>query len=275
MTCGGATDPGYGHACFAYDDPAALHARAVEQVTLGLAAGEQVWLVGPEEPDVVATRLGSVPGFDTALRRGDVRLLAVGQAYRHDAVVDPARQVQAYVRATAESLAAGHTGLRVLAEATDMVRTAGQRDAFARYEHRMDHWMRHHPMAATCAYDRRVLGDAAISELACLHPEGNGDVPFRLHAGSGDAVVAIRGELDASDDRLFAAALERADPQPAAGRLVVDACHLRFIDHRGLFHLRDLARRHGAVVVLRTRRPALARLVALLDLAELRVVVVR
>ncbi|WBB71805.1 MEDS domain-containing protein [Micromonospora sp. WMMD1128] len=266
---------GHGHACLAYDDPATWHARTVEQVTVGLAAGEQVWVVGPEEPGAVTRRLGSVPGFDAALGRGTVRLFATGDAYRHDRAVDARRQVRAYARATAEALAAGHTGLRVVADATALVRDAARRDAFARYEHQVDRWMRHRPMSAVCAYDRRALGDAAVAELACLHPESNADVPFRLHAGDGDAVVALGGELDQTHHALFAAALDRADPRPVAGRLVVDAADLRFVDHRALLRLRDHARRHRAAVVLRTRRPAVARLVELLGLTEVRVEVLR
>ncbi|MCZ7438651.1 MEDS domain-containing protein [Micromonospora sp. WMMC241] len=273
MTGGNAT--GHGHVCLVYDDPAALHARTVEQVGIGLAAGEQVWLVGPEDPDAVARRLAAVPGFADARRHGAVRLFRVDEAYRRDEVVDPGAQVRAYVRATAEALAAGHTGLRVLAEATDLVRTPAQRDAFARYEHRVDHWIRHHPMAAVCAYDRRVLGDAAVAELACLHPVTNADVLFRLHAGDDDAAVALAGELDPTDERLFAAALDRAEPRPVAGRLVFDATNLRFVDHRSLLLLREYARRHGAIAVLRTHRPAPARLVELLGLTDIRVEVVR
>ncbi|ATO17757.1 hypothetical protein CO540_09395 [Micromonospora sp. WMMA2032] len=275
MTGGDATGPGYGHDCFAYADPAVLHALEIVQVTAGLAAGEQVWLVGPEEPEVTARRLTTVPGFTAARRRGDVRLLSVGQAYRHDEVVDPGEQVRAYVRATTEALTAGYTGLRVVAEATGLVRTAAQRDAFARYEHRIDHWMRHRPMSAVCAYDRRVLGDAAIAELACLHAQTNAEVLFRLHAGGDDATVALGGELDPSNHRLFATALERADPRPVAGRLVFDASHLRFVDHRSLLHLRDHAHRRDAVAVLRTRYRAPARLVELLGLTGVLVEVIR
>ncbi|QLQ35000.1 MEDS domain-containing protein [Micromonospora robiginosa] len=275
MTGGNGTDRGHAHVCLVYDDPAVLHARAVAEVGAGLAAGEQVWLVGSEEPDAVARRLASVPGFVAARRAGAVRLFRVDEAYRRDEVVDPETQVRAYVRATDEALAAGHTGLRVLAEATDLVRTRAQRDAFARYEHRVDHWIRHRPMSAVCAYDRRALGDAAIAELACLHPRTNADVLFRLHAGDDDAVLALTGEVDPTDEHLFATALERADPRPVAGRLVLDATDLRFVDHRALLRLGEHARRHDAVAVLRTRRPATARLVELLDLAEVRAEVVR
>ncbi|MFE2616159.1 MEDS domain-containing protein [Micromonospora chalcea] len=275
MTSEGVSYPGYSHGCLTYEDPATLRALTVEQVTAGLAAGEQVWVVGPQDRATMAGWLRSVPGVDAARRRDALRLLPVGEAYRHDEIVDPERQVRAYARATTDALAAGHTGLRVLAEATSLVRTPAQRDAFARYEHRIDHWMRHRPMSAVCAYDRRQLGDAAIEELACLHPQTNADVLFRLHSGGGDAVVALGGELDPSNHRSFAVALERADPRPVAGRLVFDAAELRFVDHRSLLHLRDHARRHDAVAVLRTPHQAPARLVELLGLTEVRVEVLR
>ncbi|NES14873.1 MULTISPECIES: MEDS domain-containing protein [Micromonospora] len=265
----------YGHVCLAYDEPAALDARAVPFLAAGLAAGERVALIAPGSRDELARRLGRLPGRDAALRRGALRLLSIEQMYRSDAVIDPLAQVRAYDAATTEALAAGYAGLRVLAYATPLVRTPAQRDAFTRYEHLIDRFMRHRPMSAICAYDRRELGDAAIAELACMHPETNADVLFRLHATAGEAVVALGGELDPSNHRLFAAALDRADPRPADGRLVVDATGLRFVDHRSLLHLRDHARRHGATLVLRTAHPAAARLAELLDLPEVRVEVRR
>ncbi|MET8838210.1 MEDS domain-containing protein [Micromonospora sp. NPDC004540] len=275
MTSASASSTTYGHLCLAYDDPAALDARAVAHLSAGLAAGEQVWLVAPGDHDSLARRLDRLPGLDAALGRRALRLLPVEQAYRHDEVVDPEKQVRAYATATTDALAAGYTGLRVFAEATTLVRSVAQRDAFARYEHLIDRWMRYHPMSAVCAYDRRELGDAAIAELACMHPETNADVLFRLHAGGGEAVVELGGELDPSNHRLFAAALHRADPRPVDGRLVLDASGLGFVDHRCLLHLADHARRHDATAVLRTSRAAAARLVELLDLDEVRVEVVR
>ncbi|MFE9692496.1 STAS domain-containing protein [Micromonospora sp. NPDC005806] len=111
-------------------------------------------------------------------------------------------------------------------------------------------------------------------ELACLHPETNVHVLFRLHPTAAEAAVTLSGELDPSNHRLFAAALDRADPRPVDGRLLVDATGLRFIDHRCLLHLRDHARRHGATAVLRTSRSVAARLVELLELTEIQVEVV-
>ncbi|MGR6318337.1 MEDS domain-containing protein [Micromonospora soli] len=265
----------YGHSCLAYGDPATFDAHAVPYLAAGLAAGERVWLVAPGAPDDLARRLDRLPGLPDALRRGAAVLVPVEQAYRAGGIIDPETQVRAYAAATEEALAAGYTGLRVMAEATSLVRTPAQRDAFARYEHLIDRYIRRRPMSAICAYDRRELDDRAIAELACLHPETNTDAPFRLHATLGDAVVALGGELDPSNHQQFAAALDRADPRPVDGRVVVDGAALRFVDHRCLLHLRDHARRRGATAVLRTSRAAAARLVELLDLTEVRVEVVR
>ncbi|MFI7428815.1 MEDS domain-containing protein [Micromonospora sp. NPDC049836] len=271
MTGAGAPTTAYGHVCLAFHDPAALDARAVPFLAAGLAAGERVGLIAAGSRDELARRLTALPGLDDGLRRGAVQLMSVQEMYRSDAIVDPDAQVRAYAAATDEALAAGHTGLRVVADATPLVRTAAQRVAFARYEHLIDRFMRHRPMSAICAYDRRVLGDAAIDELACLHPESNTGVLFHLHALAGKEPVALRGELDPSNHEQFAAALDRVDPRPVDGRLLLDATGLRFVDHRSLLHLRDHARRHGATAVLRTSRAGTARLVKLLELAEIEV----
>ncbi|MEE3920609.1 MEDS domain-containing protein [Micromonospora sp. BRA006-A] len=70
-----------------------LRALAVEQVTAGLTAGEQVWVICPEDRVTVTGWLASVPGVDAARRRDALRLVPVGEAYRHDEIVDPDRQV--------------------------------------------------------------------------------------------------------------------------------------------------------------------------------------
>ncbi|SBT37438.1 MEDS domain-containing protein [Micromonospora auratinigra] len=265
----------YGHVCLTYRDAATFDAFAVSHLAAGLAAGERVALIAPGTPDELARRLDRLTGRDDALRRGALRLVSVDDMYRAGTVVGPEAQVRAYAAATEEALAAGWTGLRVVAEATSLVRTPAQRDAFARYEHLIDRYMRHRPMSAVCAYQRGELSDAEIAELACLHPETDADVLFRLHATGDEAVVALGGELDPSNHRLFAAALDRADPRPVDGRLVLDATGLRFIDHRSLLHLRDHARRYGATAVLRASGSAPARLVELLDLTDVQVEVVR
>lgn len=266
-----------GHVCWAYDDPAAFRAYAEAYLAAGLAAGERVWYVTSDEPESVLARLRRNRGIADALGRGAAEVVPLDSTYASGRTVDAAAQVTAYAAATDRALAAGHTGLRVVAEATPLVRTPAQLDAFARYEHQIDRYMRTRPLRAMCAYHRPELGARAVAELACLHPESNvEDLLFQLYAAAPtDGHAALAGELDTSQHELFGSALERADLRPTDGELVLRATGLRFMDHRSLVHLDEYAHRRTATAVLRTPRPAVARLAGLLDLSHLRVEVTR
>jgi anti-anti-sigma regulatory factor len=266
-----------GHICWSYDDPESLADQAERHLATSLATGERFWYVTPRPSDLVAERLRALPSFSDAVSRGAAAVVPLVSTYSPDHVVDPAAQVAAYAAATDGALAAGHTGLRVVAEATELVRTPAQLESFTRYEHRVDRYMRTRPFSAMCAYHRPELGDRAVAELACMHPDGNvEDVLFRLYAvAPGEGHAALAGELDLSNHELFRAALDRADLRPTDGELVLSATGLRFLDHRALAHLGEYARRRGATAVLRTSRSAAARLVDLLDLPGIRVEVTR
>ncbi|MEV5817579.1 MEDS domain-containing protein [Micromonospora haikouensis] len=260
------------HVCWRHDDPAAFAAAARAFLTVGLVAGEELWYVTERDPAEAREWLAAVPGLADALRDGAARVVPLDGTYVDGRIADPAAQVRAYAEATEAALAAGHAGLRVVAEATGLVRTPQQRVAFTRYEHLIDGYMRAHPFSAMCVYDPRELGAAAVAELACLHPAGNADdVLFRLYA-AGRGRTGLAGELDLSARDLLATALERAAPRPVDGRLVFEAARLRFADHRCLQLLGEYARSRGAVAVLRGLRGAgVARLVDLLGLPGIRV----
>jgi anti-anti-sigma regulatory factor len=270
----------YGHTCWSFDDPAAFERHALDYLAAGLAAGERVWYVGPGATEDVARRVtgGGASGhaFGEALRGGAAAVVGLSTAYATGAIVEPAAQVAAYAAATDQAVADGFAGLRVAADATALVRTPAQLDAFARYEHLVDRYIHAGPFSAVCGYDRGELGDPAVAALACLHAGTNADVPFRLHAcAPADGCAALAGELDASTHELLTAALEHADLRPVDGELVFDGGGLRFADHRSLLLLREHARRLGADAVVRTGLPVLARLAALMDLPGLRVVSTR
>lgn len=245
--------PSSGHVCLAFDRPAELESQARDFLAAGAAAGERTVFVALDAP---AAPLPFVP---------------LGATYRHGEVIDPVAQVAAYAAATAEALAAGHTGLRVVADATSLVRTPAQLEAFARYEYRIDRYMRDHPFSALCAYNRAELGDDVVAQLACMHTESAVAVPFRLHAcPPAEGAAALTGELDLAGDDLLAAALRRAD-LPRGGEVVLQARGLGFADHRSLVRLHEYARSRRTTVVLRGANGAIGRLAALLDLPLLRV----
>jgi hypothetical protein len=248
------------HVCWAYDDAAAFAERAHDFLAAGIAAGNQVWYVAETPVPALVERLPA-PMF---------RFVDLNSAYAAGHPVEPAKRVAAYRDATERAIAEGYQGLRVAADVTPLVRSVADLEAFARYEHLVDRYMTTAPLTGMCAYDRSLLGDRTIAELACLHPRANTpDVLFRLHAGTGATVLT--GELDPSNTDLFAAALERADPPAVAGEIALDATHLSFIDHHALVTLDAYARGRGAVAVLYSPLTAAGRLVGLLDLAHVQV----
>jgi hypothetical protein len=250
------------HVCVAYDDPTDLRTHAQHFLADGLAAGEQVWYIAADRP----------AGLDDR-----VRFVPTGRTYAHGAVVDPAAQVDFYAAATRDAVAAGHTGLRVVAEATELVVTPAQLDAFCRYEHLVDRYMCGHPFTAMCAYDRRMLDATAVARLVCLHPRTNtDDVPFTLHAAQpGEGAAVLAGELDMTAWDLLSATLEAVDLPSTAGEVVLQATGLRFADHRSLLRLQDYALDAGVTVVLRSANAALGRLAGMMELPGVRVEVAR
>ncbi len=262
------------HICWSYEDDADRRERVTTFLADGAEQGQQLWYVGDGSVIDLRDELDS-------LGAAGVQVWSIAEAYGRDAVLDPVHQVDTYARATAQATAAGFTGLRVAADATALIRTPRQLDAFARYEHLIDRYMTAHPFVAMCAFDRREVGDA-VSSIACLHPvAGTGTTAFRLfatdvdHAGTsrrgGKAAHAtLAGEIDLDALDQFDRALTRADLHPCHDELVIDAADLDFVDHRGLLCLRDHARRRGADVVMRTAKPTIGRLIDILALDGIR-----
>jgi len=202
-----------------------------------------------------------------------VEFVSLASTYPAGAAVDPGAQVAAYAAATEAALAAGHTGLRVFADCTALVRTGAALDAFAQYEALVDRYIAVAPMRAVCALHRPAVGARAIGELASLHPGTNaGEARFTLRGDPRSAATALlSGELDSANDELFPVALARVQPEPEYGQIVFDARGLRFVDHRALLHLQRYAEQRDVIAVLRTRLTTVARLVELLRLSRVRV----
>jgi hypothetical protein len=258
------------HLCWGYEDPVEFSRRVAEFLGDGLALGQRICLVAADV-GVLLDTARSVPGFDHALSTGAARVADLVELYGPDEVIDPAAQVEAYAAETELAVREGFTGFRVAAEATPLVRSPAQLGAFARYEHRVDRYMATQPLSAMCAYDRRVLGDATISQLASLHPNTSNELtPFRLYAG-GEAAATLDGELDIDSLELLSLALERADLGVEDGEIVLDGTGLSFVDHRNLSALAAFAGRLGATAVLRTSYALPARLIEILDLEGVRV----
>ncbi|MGH3930736.1 MAG: MEDS domain-containing protein [Pseudonocardiaceae bacterium] len=260
------------HLCWAYDEPDELYSRVLEFLGDGLAQGQRVCYFADSHTAPMWDGLRALGETNGAPRTGAVRIESLSDRYESGVMVDPVGQVLRFASAVADALAAGFTGLRVAADATPLVRTPEQLDAFARYEYLVDRYITSQPQCGLCAYNRAELGQETIAQLACMHPTVSSDtVPFRLHASASSAAATLSGELDSSVRDVFTTALRRADLRSTGGELVIDATELEFIDHRNLLALASHARGCAATAVLRTGLTNnAARMIEVLDLKDVR-----
>jgi hypothetical protein len=171
-------------------------------------------------------------------------------------------------------MADGFTGLRIAAEATELIRTPRQLEAFARYEHAIDRYMMDWPFAAMCGYDRKTLGPETVAAIAAMHPLASpGATPLRLFPSPEPEVsAALAGEIDIAGHDLLRVALHRADLPEHRGKVVIDATGLSFVDHRGLIRISDYSVARDVTTVVHTRAgSSLAMLAGLIELPRLQV----
>lgn len=259
-----------GHVCWVYGDAVEFRKGAVAFLTAGLRAGEQLVYIGGDSLDAVRRKLAETDGFDALAEHADVSVRSLQDLYGPAEITDPGTPIAAYAAATEAAVADGYAGLRVVAEATALVRTPAQRQAFVTYEHLIDRYMVRHPFSAMCAYDVDEIGSTAAAELACLHPATTpGATPFQWHAGD-DVDVHLAGEIDIACEDVFDVTLARTMPWLGPPQVVVDAGSLAFIDHRGMLALERHARAADTEVVLLTDAPLLHRLATMLDLRAVR-----
>ncbi|BCJ47525.1 hypothetical protein GCM10010168_18830 [Actinoplanes ianthinogenes] len=260
------------HVGWAFDQPADFHTRAGRFLSAGLARRQRVVYVAGTDGAGPA----GMHGLEAALATGQAQLTSVTAMYSDGEPVDPDRQVAAFAAAAGQALTDGWSGLRVAADVTSLVRTEQQRAAWARYEFLIDRHIARHPLIGMCGFQRGALDPAVLAEVTCVHPAlSAGCSGFRLYAaGDPDTHAVLAGEIDRASGDLFATALRHARPEPADGRLVIDAAELAFVDHHSLAALADYATGLGVTAVMHADRDSVAAAIArIVPMAGLRVVV--
>lgn len=253
------TFPGHRrHLGWGYHDRGQFLRAAAQFLRQGLARNELVEFVGEGTPSelTAAMRAAGLP---------DVRVTPAQDFYpvSDDRVLDPDAAIATLTDAAGRALAEGYAGLRIVGDATCLVRRPEGRDAFARYEFLADRVIAELPIAAMCAFGITALGDAA-AELVCLHGEVGEAVPdFRIHAAPGVA-FALGGEIDAASADLFASTLDRVWPLLDRDDVVIDASRLDYLDHSTLLRLDATAAQSGRRILLRGAGPLVCRLVGVL-----------
>jgi anti-anti-sigma factor len=226
------------HVCWVYDDPAAFGEIARRYLAEGLAAGERLLCVGDAVLEGVRTSGGPMADVAGLQARGALQVLDVRAAYEASGGFSPDHQLAYYDATTRQARADGFTGLRVVAEMSDLAADPARRADLLRWEHLADDFIGHGSgMIALCAY-RHDLDGEALTDVTSVHPlvqTHDDGPPFRIWF-DGD-VLTLAGALDTFGAQRLRAIL---DSSPAAGRPVVaDLSGVDFVDVGGC---RELAR---------------------------------
>lgn len=181
------------HICWPYDDARDYADAALRWLEDGLVLRQRLLYVSSRSLDQMREDVDPIPRVEHLLADGTLTLLSLATVYDLSTPIDPEQQLATYDGLTRDALSAGHTGLRVLAEVTDLVAEPTRRGDHVRWEHLADDYMsRGNPLAAFCAYRRDVIGDAAVGALSCVHPvvrEFDAASSFRLYFDGGRLMV--------------------------------------------------------------------------------------
>jgi len=222
-----------GHACWGFDHPDEFVDASLEYLTDGLRHGQRLAYIGSEPVAEQRERLDPLGDVGRMVDTGALLLFELSDLYRIGEPVDAEAQIAAYSAAADAALADGYTGLRVAAQATDLVAEPQTWDAHVRWESAADRVLSPKSLSAFCGYQRSSLPSQLLADLAAIHPAANdvaGSVPFHLFGEDGG--LALTGEIDFFSSESFDRALGFACG--ADGPVSLDLGELGFIDHYGL-----------------------------------------
>jgi hypothetical protein len=259
------------HVCWPFRDRSELAAVARAFLVEGLGRDERVAYVGEGPPGDLQHDLAGIPGLQDCLDRGQLQVADIATMPASDPSTDPIDELIDLAAMTRDSLDAGYTGLRMMANGTMRVVDPRRRARFVRYEHLVDRFCLDHAFTGLCALDLTALDDVLIAELGCVHALTYGELsPFQLRAARG-ADVALAGSVDAFCATRLVETLHRIGVPPPGGLTVLDATDLEFIDFRALIELDRCAIRRNATLVLRSPPAVVPRLMGLVDLSAVRI----
>jgi hypothetical protein len=259
------------HVCWPFRDRGELAAVARAFVAEGLGREERVAYVGQGRPSELRDDLAGLANLQDCLDRGQLQVADIAAMPASDPAVDPVDELIDLAAITRDSLDAGYTGLRIVANGTLRVLNPRRRDRIVRYEHLIDRFCLDHAFTRLCAFDTTALGADVLAELGCVHTLTYGELsPFVLCAARG-VDAALVGSVDAFSIGQLLQALGRIGVPRPGGRAVLDAAELEFIDVRALRDLDGRVADAGATLVLRSPPTFLSRLMELLGVRAVRV----
>ncbi|MDQ3936125.1 MAG: MEDS domain-containing protein [Actinomycetota bacterium] len=242
-----------GHACWIYGDDLEFTSGAYAFLQDGVDLGQRLLYVGSGSVQKLRFDLDGLPDVELLLDDGTLRIMPLELVYDTLGPADPMARLSMYATATETALQDGFTGLRVVGDCTALVGDPEQWEQHVRWEAVAERYMARNPMAALCCYDRRVLPEELLSDLACVHRSSHAPdctARFRLYAGRDG--LGLAGEVDGFSAGDLGRLLRLSAPD--RGDVALELDQLEFIDHHGVLaiadHARELGRQGRALKVL-------------------------
>jgi hypothetical protein len=213
-----------------------------ELATTALAAGarrnEQLLFVAVD-PD--PNGLQRIDDLELLLASGQLQLHAVEAIYGAAHSFSQTQQLETFKGVLDDALAAGYTGIRVVADNTPLVADAREENylSWLRWEQLTDSFQAASRVTGICYFDDRAVGDERLADLAALHPvRAAHAVQPAFTIFSDEGAVLATGTLDLWSAGRFTRVL---GAMPTDRPLVVDISRAEFVDHRALLALNDAA----------------------------------
>jgi ABC-type transporter Mla MlaB component len=233
------------HACWVFDHKQEFAAAALEFLADGLRSGQRLAYLGSEPLDEQRELLAPLGDVGKMIDEGALQLFELGNLIQEGEPVDLKTKLAVYSAVTGAAVADGYAGLRVAAQATDLVIQPRSRDAHVQWESVADRFMSAHPLSAMCGYHRDALPEPLLGDLAAVHPASNVSpalAPFHLFAQEDG--LALTGEVDLFCSADLERVLELA--RRVEEGVSIDLAELGFIDRHGLEALAGHSRRLAA-----------------------------
>lgn len=253
------------HLCWPFPHRDALTLMASCFVADGVERGEQIVYFGWCGIDEAHRDVCRVEHLASLLEQRVMVVEATDITHGHGANIAPERVVDGIRIAAQAAEAAGFNGLRLFADATELVKTPKDREAFLEMDQGLERLMADGlGVTAICALNTSVLDREAMTDVACVHPATYASLaPFTVHADRGGK-FRLAGEVDWWNYERLERSLGRFHPRGSV--IEVDVADLEFIDQRSLLSLEQWAKLHASRITLVRCQGVVARLAKLLPL---------
>jgi hypothetical protein len=225
------------HTAWFGEGRAELYAMASEALAEGLLRNEKLMFVG-EDPDV-SMLIGF--GAEQLIEDGQLEVVDISAVYGGGTDFSASDQLATFQQVLDAALAAGYSGIRVVADNTSLAQ--GDDESFARWlawEQLTDHFQADSMVTGICFFDRTALSAERLADIAALHPVRRADEhdgpAFTLFVDR-DAVLLI-GALGANASDQLRRLLTAIDFKQKA---VIDLSAAHLLDNEALLALVEFA----------------------------------